>query len=159
MELKRDDASGSWSGSGNWKNRYYQFEVTNWQRTVVVTDPYSVALSVNSTHSQFADLRDAKSMPAGWSSDVARGMGGAITELHVRDFSINDESVPAADRGTYKAFTHRDSVGMKHLRTLWLRRAWTPCICCRRSTSRRSRRSARSRPRPRVISRLVARGL
>ncbi|GLZ32705.1 hypothetical protein Lesp02_48930 [Lentzea sp. NBRC 105346] len=118
VDLRRDDASGSWSGSGNWKDKYYQFEVTNWQRTVVVTDPYSVALAVNSTHSQFADLADARTKPSGWSGDVARGIGGAITELHVRDFSINDSSVPAADRGTYKAFTHRDSVGMKHLASL-----------------------------------------
>ncbi|MDX3662987.1 pullulanase-type alpha-1,6-glucosidase [Streptomyces sp. ID05-26A] len=118
VQLQRDDASGSWTGSGDWKNAYYQFEVTNWQRAVVVTDPYSVALSVNSTHSQFADLKDSRSMPAGWARDVAKGMGGAITELHVRDFSINDQSVPAADRGTYKAFTHRDSTGMKHLKTL-----------------------------------------
>ncbi|TWP47450.1 pullulanase-type alpha-1,6-glucosidase [Lentzea tibetensis] len=118
VELKRDDASGSWSASGNWKDEYYQFEVTNWQRSIVVTDPYSVALAVNSTHSQFADLGDGRTMPGGWSGDVARGIGGAITELHVRDFSINDQSVPAGERGTYKAFTHKDSVGMRHLAEL-----------------------------------------
>ncbi|WNV83278.1 pullulanase-type alpha-1,6-glucosidase [Umezawaea sp. Da 62-37] len=120
LDLRRDDASGSWSLSGDWKDQYYQFEVTDTRRTVVVTDPYSLALSVDSTHSQFADTR---TMPGGWREDVARGLDGdptehGITELHVRDFSIGDQSVPAAERGTYKAFTHPDSTGMAHLRSL-----------------------------------------
>jgi pullulanase-type alpha-1,6-glucosidase len=123
LDLKRDDASGAWSLSGDWQDRYYQFEVANGQRSVVVTDPYSVALSVNSTHSQFADLGDQRTMPAGWRQQVARGLTSdptehGITELHVRDFSIGDQSVPAAERGTYAAFTHRDSTGMTHLREL-----------------------------------------
>ncbi|MGQ0841332.1 pullulanase-type alpha-1,6-glucosidase [Actinokineospora sp.] len=129
VDLRRDDKSGSWSADGNWKDRYYQFEITGWSspenkfRTVVVTDPYSVSLSVDSTHSQFADLRDGATMPADWGRQVAKGLDGdptehGITELHVRDFSIADDSVPTAERGTYKAFTHRDSVGMKHLKSL-----------------------------------------
>jgi pullulanase-type alpha-1,6-glucosidase len=123
LDLHRDDATGSWSLSGDWKDRYYQFEVTNWQRSVVVTDPYSVALSVDSTHSQFADLGDARTMPADWHRQVARGLDGdptehGVTELHVRDFSIGDQSVPAAERGTYQAFTHPESTGMTHLREL-----------------------------------------
>jgi pullulanase-type alpha-1,6-glucosidase len=129
LDLRRDDASGSWSGSGDWRDRYYQYEVTGWQpatrvtRTVVVTDPYSVALAVDSTHSQFADLTDPRTMPDGWAEQVARGLGDdptehGVTELHVRDFSISDETVPEADRGTYRAFTHRDSAGMRHLRAL-----------------------------------------
>ncbi|GGS32407.1 pullulanase-type alpha-1,6-glucosidase [Actinokineospora fastidiosa] len=127
VPLARDAATGSWSGSGPWRDRYYQFEVTGWSpterkvRTVVVTDPYSVALSVDSTHSQFIDV--AAAAPPGWSAEVARGLGGdptehGITELHVRDFSISDPTVPEPDRGTYKAFTHRDSAGMTHLRDL-----------------------------------------
>ncbi|AXX28500.1 pullulanase-type alpha-1,6-glucosidase [Actinosynnema pretiosum subsp. pretiosum] len=123
LDLTRDDASGSWSGSGDWKNRFYQYEITAAGRTVVVTDPYSVALAVGSTHSQFADLADPATAPDGWSTEVARGLGAnpvehGITELHVRDFSIGDDSVPEADRGTYRAFTHRDSTGMRHLRQL-----------------------------------------
>ncbi|GGP42789.1 pullulanase-type alpha-1,6-glucosidase [Saccharothrix coeruleofusca] len=123
VDLRRDDASGSWAASGPWKDRYYQYEVTTAGRTVVVTDPYSVALAVNSTHSQFADLSDSRTMPADWRQHVATGLGAnptehGITELHVRDFSIGDTSVPEADRGTYRAFTHRDSTGMAHLRSL-----------------------------------------
>ena len=40
----------------------------------------------------------------------------AIYELHIRDFSINDPTVPAAERGTYLAFTETNSDGMQHLK-------------------------------------------
>jgi len=42
----------------------------------------------------------------------------AIYELHLRDFSVGDASVPEAHRGTYLAFTHPGSDGMRHLRAL-----------------------------------------
>jgi pullulanase-type alpha-1,6-glucosidase len=41
-----------------------------------------------------------------------------IYELHVRDFSINDPTVPAAHRGKYTAFGHAGSRGMRHLQML-----------------------------------------
>jgi pullulanase-type alpha-1,6-glucosidase len=129
VALRRDARSGSWSGTGPWRDRYYQYEVTGWSvtenrtRTVVVTDPAALALSVGSTHAQFADLAAPAATPPGWEREVARGLGAdptehGITELHVRDFSLSDPTVPAADRGTYRGFTHRDSAGMRHLRRL-----------------------------------------
>ncbi|KAA2266152.1 pullulanase-type alpha-1,6-glucosidase [Solihabitans fulvus] len=131
LDLFRDSESGSWSRAGSpfWIDRYYRYEVTGWQpathsvRVIDVTDPYSLALSVDSTHSQIVDLADQHTMPAGWREEVAKGLGDnpvahAVTELHVRDFSIGDDTVPATDRGTYLAFTHRDSAGMRHLREL-----------------------------------------
>jgi pullulanase-type alpha-1,6-glucosidase len=41
-----------------------------------------------------------------------------IYELHVRDFSIGDTTVPAAHRGKYRAFAEPDSAGVRHLRRL-----------------------------------------
>jgi pullulanase-type alpha-1,6-glucosidase len=41
-----------------------------------------------------------------------------VYELHVRDFSIGDSTVPAAHRGRYLAFTDTTSQGMRHLRAL-----------------------------------------
>jgi pullulanase/glycogen debranching enzyme len=41
-----------------------------------------------------------------------------VYELHVRDFSINDNTVSAAHRGKYAAFTETRSNGMKHLAAL-----------------------------------------
>ncbi|SPT53708.1 Pullulanase precursor [Actinomyces bovis] len=87
-----------------------------------VTDPYSVALTLDSKRSVAVDLSSAELAPQQWKS--ARGpairndSARSIYELHVRDFSIADQTVPEAERGTYKAFTHADSAGMKHLRQL-----------------------------------------
>ena len=41
-----------------------------------------------------------------------------LYELHIRDFSISDETVPEKDRGKYTAFTHIFSNGMLHLWSL-----------------------------------------
>jgi pullulanase-type alpha-1,6-glucosidase len=42
----------------------------------------------------------------------------AVYELHVRDFSIGDQTVPPAQRGKYLAFTATQSNGMRHLQAL-----------------------------------------
>jgi pullulanase-type alpha-1,6-glucosidase len=41
-----------------------------------------------------------------------------IYELHVRDFSILDATVPAGERGSFRAFRHAGSRGMQHLNRL-----------------------------------------
>ena len=86
-----------------------------------VTDPYSAALTLDSRRSVAVDLGQRSLKPAAWcenlspvvDSDAAR----VIYELHVRDFSAADASVPPELRGTYAAFTV-DSFGTRHLRTL-----------------------------------------
>jgi pullulanase-type alpha-1,6-glucosidase len=89
--------------------------------TNVVTDPYSVALTTDSTYSVAADLDDPAGMPSLWSGTpapkLARGVDSTIYELQVRDFSISDPTVPAAHRGTYLAFADEGN-GTKHLRAL-----------------------------------------
>ena len=67
-----------------------------------------------------------------------RAVDASIYELHIRDFSIGDTTVPPEHRGTYLAFTH-DSAGMRHLRAL-AEAGLTRCTCCPATTSRRSRR-------------------
>ncbi|MFC3384483.1 pullulanase-type alpha-1,6-glucosidase [Couchioplanes azureus] len=119
VPMTRDARTGVWSvtGARDWKGRYYRYRVTAWQpaaRTVVtasVTDPYSLALSANSTHSQIADLTDPALAPAGWHRLRKPAPPGRaqITELSVRDFS---------EQGTYAAFTDPGSAGMQHLRRL-----------------------------------------
>jgi pullulanase-type alpha-1,6-glucosidase len=126
----RDDRTGVWSARGpaSWQGKYYRYRVTAWQpaaRKVVtadVTDPYSLALSTDSALSQIVDLADPALAPAGWSTLRKPAFDGTakiqISELSVRDFSIADTTVPAAERGTYAAFTRPDSAGMKHLASL-----------------------------------------
>jgi len=86
-----------------------------------VTDPYSTALTVNSTHSVAVDLRDPVLAPAQWRTAkapvVKRQVDQTIYELHVRDYSIDDPGVPAAQRGTYLAFAG-DGAGRRHLSAL-----------------------------------------
>jgi pullulanase-type alpha-1,6-glucosidase len=128
FEMTRDDLSGVWSitGTPDWYGQYYLFAVNVYVRSVdrvvenLVTDPYSVALSLNSTHSQIVNLRDDPALaPDGWDT-LAKPEFGApeditLYELHIRDFSVLDQTVTPEYRGTYLAFTEIESAGMQHL--------------------------------------------
>jgi pullulanase-type alpha-1,6-glucosidase len=127
--LNRDEASGVWSASaGGLKNLYYLFEVTVWAPSVMevvtntVTDPYSLALAGNSTKSMFVDLDDSQTKPGRWDRtpkpSIEQFEDVSVYELHVRDFSIDDTTVPARERGTYLAFTRERSAGMAYLAEL-----------------------------------------
>jgi pullulanase-type alpha-1,6-glucosidase len=129
VAMRRGD-DGVWrvSGEPSWRNAAYRYEVRVYVPTLdevvtnVVTDPYSVALTTNSARSVLADLDDPALAPHGWDGlrkpALRAPEDATIDELHIRDFSITDETVPAAHRGTYLAFTHRQSAGMRHLRDL-----------------------------------------
>ena len=89
----------------------------------MVTDPYSVSLNADSKRSYVADLDAANLKPQGWDAtrapDTVKAQTDmAIYELHVRDFSLIDQTVPEAKRGKYGAFSETNSNGMKHLRAL-----------------------------------------
>ncbi|PSM41488.1 DUF3372 domain-containing protein [Streptomyces dioscori] len=130
VPMKRDSASGVWSvtGPGSWKNKPYRYVVKVWApsvREVVtnkVTDPYSVALTANSERSLVVDLDDKSLAPGGWSGlkkpKAVPLKDAQIQELHIRDFSVEDTTVPAKDKGTYRAFTDKDSAGSRHLKKL-----------------------------------------
>ncbi len=130
FELTRDDASGVWNVTGDaaWNGKYYLFETTVYApstqnlETNLITDPYSLSLSRNSTRSQFVDLNDASLKPEGWDALEKPALEAfedvSLYELHLRDFSAFDETVPEAERGTYLAFTHPQSDGMNHLASL-----------------------------------------
>jgi pullulanase-type alpha-1,6-glucosidase len=88
-----------------------------------VTDPYALSLTADSRRTWVLDLNDPATQPAGWAGTPhpqrVRGMTDlVIYELHVRDFSIDDSTVPAPKRGRYGAFQVADSAGMKHLKSL-----------------------------------------
>jgi pullulanase len=88
-----------------------------------VTDPYSMSLSADSKRSYIADLDDADLKPKNWNSlqlpsKVKHQTDMVIYELHVRDFSINDNSVSKQHRGRYSAFSQSNSRGMRHLTAL-----------------------------------------
>jgi pullulanase len=131
LDMELDPATGVWSiaGQPGWTYMFYLYEVTVFAPTTgkieanLVTDPYSFSLSTNSLRSQIVDLyNDASLMPPGWSEMEKPALAApediVIYELHVRDFSAHDESVPANFRGTFMAFTVPDSNGMQHLKAL-----------------------------------------
>jgi pullulanase len=88
----------------------------------IVTDPYSVDLALNGIKSRLTDVDSDSTKPDGWDEDRAPQLASkndlTLYELHVRDFSANDASVPAAYRGTYLAFTDQHTNGMRHLHEL-----------------------------------------
>ncbi len=131
VEMTVDPQYGVWSvtGTADWNYKYYLYEVEVYVPSTgkvehnMVTDPYSVSLSANSLRSQIVDLlNDTSLMPAGWADMQKPALAApediVLYELHVRDFSMNDPSVPDAWKGTYMAFTVPDSNGMAHLQDL-----------------------------------------
>ncbi len=129
LDMVRDDASGVWSVSAeNLTGRYYLYEVVVWAPstqavvTNLVTDPYSLSLSTNSARSQVVDLDSRSLEPRGWDRvkkpPLKQPEDISIYELHVRDFSANDASVPANKRGTFAAFALEDTNGTEHLEEL-----------------------------------------
>jgi pullulanase-type alpha-1,6-glucosidase len=129
FDMTLDASTGVWSVGGQraWAGRFYKYEVEVYVRSTgkvernVVTDPYSVSLSRNSSRSQIVDLDSRDWMPPGWRSLHKPPLGApediVLYELHVRDFSASDPAVPPALRGTFRAFTV-DSHGTRHLRSL-----------------------------------------
>jgi len=125
-----DKHTGTWTvtGKADWENKYYLYEVHVYLpskgriETNLVTDPYSLSLSMNSLRSQIVDLNASTLKPQGWDvlqkPTLAAPEDIVIYELHIRDFSIHDQTVPAAMRGTYMAFTVKNSDGMQHLTAL-----------------------------------------
>jgi pullulanase len=135
-----DSASGVWSYVGaasQWNTSYYTYAVQVYSRadgsaihTYTVTDPYAPTLDADHTHAEdanqqhamVADLDSAAMKPATWDAQPLPAQldphDVVLYELHVRDFSANDTTVPAADRGKYLAFSDTAANGMQHLAQL-----------------------------------------
>ncbi len=129
LDMTRDEDSGVWSASAKkLEGRYYLFEVKVWAPgpqevvTNLVSDPYSLSLSTNSARSQVVDLSSKKLEPKGWDKlakpKLKEPEDISVYELHVRDFSASDPSVPADKRGTFEAFALEGTNGTDHLEEL-----------------------------------------
>lgn len=130
IPMVQDAASGTWSlqGDASWNRKYYLYEVEVYARsagqivTNLVTDPYSQSLSMDSRRTQIVNLSDADLQPRRWQRLRKPRLSApediAIYEIHVRDFSMHDATVPEDLRGTFKAFSLRKTRGTRHLRKL-----------------------------------------
>jgi pullulanase len=125
-----NQSTGVWSASSNepLRGKYYRYMMEGFIHNHgmvrnFVTDPYSISLSADSKRSYIANLDDAQLKPENWDASpfpdrVKHQTDMVIYELHVRDFSINDDSVSKQHRGRYSAFTESNSNGMQHLTAL-----------------------------------------
>jgi pullulanase len=129
-DMVMDGATGVWSAtrSGDLSGKYYKYAIDVFVRGTgftrnLVTDPYSVSLTTDSKRSYIASLSAANLKPTGWDASaipakVTANTDMVVYELHVRDFSINDNTVTAANRGKFLAFSEATSNGMKHMKAL-----------------------------------------
>lgn len=109
-DLTKNSTTGVWSTTltGDYKNVYYTYLVTAKGATNETQDVYSKAVGVNGNRSMVVDLDSTD--PDGWSTDKHvlhdEQSDAAVWEVHVRDFSIADNSgVSAENKGKYLAFT------------------------------------------------------
>jgi len=127
-ETEIDGNSGVWSFDKDldnvWTNTFYQYEVAVYSATAGkvivsdVTDPYSTGLSANGVYSQFVNPESSETEPSNWAALTLPHAGKnavdyVLYELHVRDFSIYDETNDA--KGKFSAFSDTDSDAMQHL--------------------------------------------
>jgi pullulanase len=125
--LPMTNRNGVWSvaGPNSWKGQYYLYDIFVYvpdQFKIVenkVTDPYSPDIALNGAKTHIVDLDDESTKPAGWDRSMSPRLDSvndmSVYELHVREFSIADTSVPTQYRGTYLAFTDPQTIGMNHL--------------------------------------------
>ena len=130
ISMTEDAATGTWSAVGNsgWNRKYYLYEIEVFAQysgqveTFFVTDPYSHSLSMDSKRTQIVNLDDRDLKPRRWDRLRKPRLKApediAIYEIHVRDFSVHDDRVPEAMKGTFAAFALPWTHGSRHLRRL-----------------------------------------
>jgi pullulanase len=128
--LPMTESKGVWSvaGESSWKGQYYLYDifvyVPDQQQIVenIVSDPYSPDIALNGAKTRITDLNDDSTKPQGWDRSISPWLTSlndfSVYELHVREFSVADPSVPTQYQGTFLAFTNPSSYGMTHLRRL-----------------------------------------
>jgi pullulanase-type alpha-1,6-glucosidase len=131
LPMSFNPRTGVWGAAGDegWVNsKYYAYEVQVFVRstgnveTNLVADPYSLGAAAGNSRSLIVNLDDDSTKPRHWDEHNRPELNGpqdiVLYELHIRDFSATDASVPAADRGKFRAFTYDESNGMQHLKEL-----------------------------------------
>lgn len=126
---------------GDLKGKFYTYTLTNSSGTVESIDPYAKACGLNGMRGYIYDNKASEANPEGWDEipeiwdgkegyDIATPQQLAIYEVHIRDFTIDEESwnakgIEAPKGGTYNAFVKEGtknfygaSTGYDHLKEL-----------------------------------------
>jgi len=118
--MNRSD-NGIWSVeiNENLKNKYYMYKVEFANGDInYAVDPYAVATSANGQRAAIVDLNSTD--PTGFNPldkpAIVSPADAIIYELHVRDFSINEES-GMENKGKYLAFTEEGTTGPNGVKT------------------------------------------
>lgn len=99
--------------SGNLDGQLYQYQVTHGQTVKRVLDPYAASMAAfdsggADTVGKAAVIDLGKTNPDDWSEDRYIRLNdpedAIIYEVHLRDFTIADSSIPEEKRGTYEGF-------------------------------------------------------
>ena len=131
INMIENTKTGSWSTNTSLTQAdiYYQYQVEVYHPRaqkvlkVISTDPYSLSLSANSTYSHVIDLNHNKTKPDGWQKQqdvlIDNPEDNIFYETHIRDFSAHDPFLSTQSHsGKYKAFSEKNSAGIKHLKSL-----------------------------------------
>lgn len=107
LDMKKEK-NGVWEAALGYEAEgvYYNFMVTIDGKAVRTADPYATAAGVNGVRSMVLDHK--KASPEGWDTECCQTEVSCpvIYELHVRDFSYQEESgIRKEYRGKYLAFT------------------------------------------------------
>ena len=114
QEAMQRSEQGTWCAlvQGNLNRWYYLYLLTIHGVTQTAVDPYARAISVNGLRGMIVNL--ATTNPDGWDADTYKTLSHAVDavlyELHVRDFSIEQNS-GMTNKGRYLAFTERGTKG------------------------------------------------
>jgi pullulanase len=124
--MEKDPKTGVWSASvkGDLAGKYYLFRA-EFQGGAVhyAADPYARAVSANGQRMAVIDMEETNppSWRPGYKPPFAAWQDAVIYELHVRDFSL-DENSGMKNKGKFLAFTERgtknsfgDPTGLDHL--------------------------------------------
>ncbi len=113
---------------GKYVNYFYLYQVEVYQpltdqvESHTVTDPYSFSLTADGAKSQIVNLQDPALKPQGWDRLQKPSLRSfndiVIYELHIRDFSVADFTVPFPYRGGYEAFAQTNTDSSKYLQSL-----------------------------------------
>ncbi|KAK4800015.1 hypothetical protein SAY86_025380 [Trapa natans] len=130
VQLVENDGVWHVRGPRHWEGCYYVYEVCVYHYSTMqvencfANDPYARGLSSDGRSTLIVDLYSDQLKPPGWDNlvnekpPILSFSDISIYEMHIRDFSINDNSVDPELRGGYLAFTLQDSLGMLHLKKL-----------------------------------------
>ena len=112
---------------GDLHNKYYQYTFNSYNQSRTVPDINCFAASPDSSKSMVVNLD--RTNPQGFKSHKLPTLKSptdeVIYEIHVRDFSVADDSIPAENRGKFKGLTFinpangaKVSTSLSHLKEL-----------------------------------------